>query len=67
MSKCGSSRATASGTMSAITRAPWLPPNTSKRNAPSGAGVSNGVAAAATTAGRTGLPVQVVLAFSFGS
>ena len=28
------------GTISAITRAPWLPPNTSRRKAPSGAGVS---------------------------
>jgi hypothetical protein len=47
----------AAGTTSLITRAPWLPPNTSSRRMPPAAKSGNGVAAAASTAGRTGFPV----------
>ncbi len=33
-------RSIAAGTISAITRAPWLPPNTSRRNFPPGSGAA---------------------------
>ena len=55
------------GTISDMIRAPWLPPNTSRRTSPSASGATNGVAAAAIAAGRTGLPVRVALAASAGS
>ena len=62
-----SSCSIAPGTISDMIRAPWLPPNTSSRTSPSASGAANGVAAAAITAGRTGLPVRVALAASAGS
>src|SRR5579859_4538654 len=61
----GRSNAIADGTMSAMMRAPWLPPKTRSRSVPSAAGY--GVAAAAATAGRTGLPVSVALAAKAGA
>src|SRR5438128_2440945 len=36
----------APGTMSLMTRAPWLPPTTSRRSGPFGSGDANGTAAA---------------------
>ena len=39
----------AGGTISAMTRAPWLPPNTSRLQRPPGCGAAYGVAAAAIT------------------
>ena len=62
-----SSCSIAGGTISDMMRAPWLPPNTSSRSGPSARGARYGVAAAAITAGRTGLPVRVALAASAGS
>ena len=53
--------------MSAITRAPWLPPTTSRRNGPAGSGDTNFTAAAARMAGRIGVPTVVVFAASSGS
>jgi hypothetical protein len=53
--------------MSAMMRAPWLPPNTRRRSGWLPESGEKGVAAAATTAGRIGLPVRVALAASFGS
>ena len=63
----GSSRSIADGTMSAITRAPWLPPTTSSRNGPVGSGATYFTAAAARIAGRIGVPTAVVLPASAGS
>ncbi len=43
--------------MSLITRAPWLPPKTRSLSLPPCSAAGNGVRAATSTAGRTGLPV----------
>jgi hypothetical protein len=55
------SAAIAAGTASEKYCAPWLPPNTRRRNSPPGSGGEYGMAAASITAGRTGLPVTTIL------
>jgi hypothetical protein len=61
-----SSRSTASGTISDMIFAPWLPPNTKSRSSPPCSGGAKADAAAATTAVRTGLPTRVSFAASCG-
>ena len=56
----------AGGTISAMTRAPWLPPNTNRRTTPPDRRRVGTPRAAAITAGRNGLPVCVALAASAG-
>jgi len=63
----GVSLSIAGGTTSEVMRAPWLPPNTSRRIGPSMSSQGYGSAAALTTIGRTGLPVKVAFAASGGS
>ena len=63
----GSSRSIAGGTISAITRAPWLPPTTSSRSGPLVSGEAYFTAAAARIAGRIGVPTVVVFPESCGS
>ena len=63
----GSSFSIAPGTISAITRAPWLPPTTSRRSWPVASGDANFSAAAARIAGRIGMPTVMVLPASAGS
>ncbi len=61
-----SSSLDAGGTISAMTRAPWLPPNTSSERSGPHASGGIGRGGAAITAGRTGLPVSVALACNAG-
>ena len=63
----GSSFSIAPGTISLITRAPWLPPTTSSRSGPFGSGDANGTAAAVRIAGRIGVPTVIVLPARAGS
>ena len=63
----GSSCAIAGGTMSAMTRAPWLPPNTSRRNGPPAPAPDRAAPPPRAPPGRTGLPVSVALAASAAS
>jgi hypothetical protein len=53
--------------MSAMMRAPWLPPTTSRRSGPFTSGAAYCTAAAARIAGRIGVPTVVVLPASAGS
>ena len=63
----GSRRSIASGTISLITRAPWLPPTTSSRNGSVVSGGTKFTAAALRIAGRIGVPTVTVFPASAGS